>query len=1356
MRKPVLFVAAVLLTTTHVLGTVRIVDNTPRRFSFIWSMPDYDISTVRAGGAETALITSSHTNITLNEPGRPMLPGFSFHVGVPAGGSAVAEVVPLEVRTVRPQSPLRRFPENEKARRPGLRFDRPWISEAQSQKLGRFDAAYLVLRPFLYHEHGGVVRVLTRAQVTVRFSGGAPSRGGTVPSSAYYRMVRRLLLNYEVARTWVRPRPSHVLRKSKAAVFPLAGNAAAARFRIGDGHTEMNLGTIKENGVVAITGRAIRSALGSDLTTSRIALYASPRGELNRDIPTVGSLPPGLREVPLLVYDGGRVGKVDDTDTFLAYVTGGNDWHYDSTIDEYEYRVNLYDDHRTYWVVLKSSGTGRRMGAYSNSDSTGKVATHFENRLHLRRPRRMPSHNKNAEVEGTLDWVWSKLTRTNPSLSYRVDISDADTTLPAYLSVGLGASLAGDLRIRFSNTDLCTTGCYGERWYPITKWSEPVAEVSLDPPVDNETYYDVEYMELRYTQELDMSDIQALTVFSDTDTVAVEYRLTGLPAGQTVYVFRVPADTGAVSLIDSVAGGSASTYSWVDTGGIGVKYHITTAAGFADEPHLERVSLAGPGTTYDLADLTGAGNVADFLVVYYSDFRSAAKRLAAHKKNIGRFTSPRIVDIRQVYREFAGGNTDPTALRNFLFYARNMWTQGEKLDHVVLLGAGHWDYKGILSHVQVPVHMPVSLESGHDHKCVDDFFVTLGGTAPQMFVGRLPAASLDEAQTLVGKIVTTEDPDSADFGAWRQRVMLVSDDDMQASTPDPVHTLTPHHRSSERVAQIMHQQSPWMNLRKIYLYEYEANEQFEKPGALRAIVREINNGLGCVNYFGHGSYDVWADEHILSVDDLGDLHNEKRYPVVNSFSCAVGKFDDPRMVSLSEQLVLRHGGGALAAISSTREAFAKWNEDMASAFYGLFFSTDTMRTIGEAYAEAKTKVNTSSLRSYALLGDPSLKFLDPSRTVTAGVYDSEGNRLDSVKALQRITVKGSVAGPGGTGVDKSFGTKSRPAYVQIDIQNPSDSASRKDGLPDNDVHYVLPGSPVFVGKTQVTGGTFTQDILVPRNVAFGRSGVTMTVYAWQDTVLGVALDTSFIFAGTAKAKLADSTGPRISVRPIYDDTSHNSEVSFADEIVSVLPLKCEIEVFDESGIDNMGAGPDEGLTIEIPGVLAKQNVNHTFQFAEGDFRRGTAPFDLKEGQLDPGHYRMIVGAQDLLGNVSSVNLDLEIVESADLKLNHVFNYPNPMRMNETTRFFWYTSNTASEWDGVTVDVVIRLYTLSGKLIRVLRPERNGEAWDGTDQFGNRLGPNIYLYRVSARPEGGLGTTVRSPIRKLVIHPPKGR
>jgi hypothetical protein len=678
------------------------------------------------------------------------------------------------------------------------------------------------------------------------------------------------------------------------------------------------------------------------------------------------------------------------------------------------------------------------------------------------------------------------------------------------------------------------------------------------------------------------------------------------------------------------------------------------------------------------------------------------------------------------------------------------------------MGTGHWDYRGIKK-TNSTIRLPVAqLEQGSVEKCVEDFFAcltpgenVLSTFDTDIFLGRLPCATVGEAQTMVDKIIETENTSQGDFSGWRNRSLLVADDDMQGASIDPIHRSTPHYRSSDLVADAIAELSPSVDVRKVYLFDYEPNEFYEKPAASQALINEINNGVSCVNYFGHGAHDLWADEHILTKNDLGSLHNDKRYPMVNSFSCSVGKFDDPEtgQTCLSAILMRLADAGALVTISSTRLAYAQSNERLAVKFYEYVHDTTLYWTVGQAYAAAKIDNANSNHRAYALLGDPSIRYVTPTHRVAMHIDNAEGNEIDTLMALQKVTVVGTVVDIDDGERDTQYGTTSSPASVLVSIFNPPHDAVHI-GEAGDTIVYEIPGNPLFVGQTQVRAGQFEQVVLFPRNVAFDVPGVKLNAYVWRKGDIGTGHDASYIFDSTDAGSVDDTIGPVISVRPVYDDQEFNGEASFTDALVSALPMSCEIHVYDGSGVDVVGAGPGEGLTLEIPGALSKRNINNTFQFDQGDYRRGKAPLVLEEEQINTGQYTMVITAQDLLGNMSTLSVDLEIVSGVALNLNHVFNHPNPMRMRETTRFYFHTSHTADGWEGTDADITLRIYTLSGKLIRLFRNPENGMEWDGTDQFGNVLSPNVYLYQVAAKSLTGLDRTEKSPIRKLVIHPPR--
>jgi len=451
--------------------------------------------------------------------------------------------------------------------------------------------------------------------------------------------------------------------------------------------------------------------------------------------------------------------------------------------------------------------------------------------------------------------------------------------------------------------------------------------------------------------------------------------------------------------------------------------------------------------------------------------------------------------------------------------------------------------------------------------------------------------------------------------------------------------------------------------------------------------------------------------------------------------------------------------GAIATVASTRKAYASANTALARVFFNTIFINGSVNTLGYSYVTAKRKIMDSNSRVYSLLGDPSIKYGPVSDSIKIECFDSNDKKTDTLSALQMVTLRGTIYSNGTT--NRLFGSADEPGWVEINLLNPQiDTVRRKDGGDDQAVFYALPGTPVFSGITKVIGGEFEQKIFLPRRLTFDEKGVELNSYAWHKGTIASGFQQNIIFHGTANsdsvALTEDTEGPEIMVRPIYEDPEQNQQSYFAQDIQGMLPLELEISAYDQNGIDIAGYGPDEGVNFEIIGAVQRMSLNERFKFVEGDFRKGAAIYTLKKGAIAPGTYQINVSAQDHRGNISVATINLDIIEEQDFKLGHVFNYPNPARAKSSTQFFFHNSdNRSGSIDyGQTFLATIKIYTLSGRLIRVLKDVNNGHLYDLRDHDGNYLAPNTYLYQLSAYDIKYSGDSKRekSGIQKLVVHP----
>jgi len=139
---------------------------------------------------------------------------------------------------------------------------------------------------------------------------------------------------------------------------------------------------------------------------------------------------------------------------------------------------------------------------------------------------------------------------------------------------------------------------------------------------------------------------------------------------------------------------------------------------------------------------------------------------------------------------------------------------------------------------------------------------------------------------------------------------------------------------------------------------------------------------------------------------------------------------------------------------------------------------------------------------------------------------------------------------------------------------------------------------------------------------------------------------------------------------------------------------------------------------------------------------GNIPFriEFRPAKLADGKYKLQVAGTDVSGNTSggglAYNISFTIINES--KLSHFYPYPNPF--STSTRFVFTLTG-----DKVPDELKIQIMTVSGRVVREitrseLGPIRIGNnitsfAWDGSDEYGDKLANGVYLYKVIARSEG---------------------
>ena len=163
---------------------------------------------------------------------------------------------------------------------------------------------------------------------------------------------------------------------------------------------------------------------------------------------------------------------------------------------------------------------------------------------------------------------------------------------------------------------------------------------------------------------------------------------------------------------------------------------------------------------------------------------------------------------------------------------------------------------------------------------------------PDLAIGRLPATTVEEARSLVEKLLAWEDSGQGLSGA----AVLVADNpdaggDFDADIDDIAGSFFQGRAvSTLKLSQLGAQMRP-------------------------AILDAMNSGLSLLSYVGHGGAAVWASENVWNSWDAPALQAQSRQPLLLTLNCLNGYFVAPAFNSLAESLLKVEGRGAIASFS---------------------------------------------------------------------------------------------------------------------------------------------------------------------------------------------------------------------------------------------------------------------------------------------------------------------------------------------------------------------------------------------------------------------------------------------------------
>lgn len=667
-----------------------------------------------------------------------------------------------------------------------------------------------------------------------------------------------------------------------------------------------------------------------------------------------------------------------------------------------------------------------------------------------------------------------------------------------------------------------------------------------------------------------------------------------------------------------------------------------------------------------------------------------------------------VIDQDLIFNEFSSGTPDAMAIRlmNKMFYDRD----SSKFKYLIMFGAGSQDNRQILAKRPCTI-LTYESTGSHDETSSyvsDDFFGMLednSGKNPAnelllLGVGRIPCASLEEAESDVDKLI--DYVNNPDYGPWRNNALLIAD------YYEEDHNL--HAYQAEGLGNIIASELGLpINRNKVFLSQFPYDSQ-TKMGleARQRMTQLLKDGQYFMTYVGHGNGMALTHEYKLWTTLEARNTTYPHLPIITTACCDVARYDG-NIRGLLEIMFHKPKGGAIAMVTTTRSAYASGNDALNQAFIRNMFSntsTGQMPTIGEVYMRTKQSfghVTSYNKMMFVLIGDPAIKVNYPKPYFKINKINGYtiGTNSISTGELRQITIEAAVYTPDGSQIDTSFNGDATLAIYDYE----------KKELTENGRDIFFPRNLLTQVEGRVENGIFVCNTIMPRYFQNPGSAGLVSVYAHRDNsdeMVNGNTDRILLqaYSETNPNTIHDVTPPVIS--DIYIDDQSEFAATNNVQFKSTL----HISATDDYGFNNQTITIGNGLDLKIDG--GKKYGTELRSFVTLRDQGKTLDLDYPIELLE-GHHTLQFTTHDIAGNRASRVFDFYVggqqvalsVEQEPASEVATFNLTAPegsnpevkiMVFNSTGQYVWYTTTSSFPFD-----------------------------WDLKNRRGKRLPAGVYKY-----------------------------
>lgn len=1103
--------------------------------------------------------------------------------------------------------------------------------------------------------------------------------------------------------------------------------------------------SIEESGIYKLTPSFLSDANinndGNPISINNLRIF----GNGDEILPASNSIPrkDDINEIPCKIVDANSNGTFDGNDYLLFYAKDPHEWLQVGTSPLFKHTLNFYRDLNFYYITV-NNGVGSRVVATTQSPGTPNTTVlTYDDYSFI-------DDDKENLVGAGRTWVGDVFDFTL-DYNYGFNFPDLDKTSAVSLKV-VAVARSSDAGTLMEITQ--SGSAIGSRPFPAYSsgtGANYVTYASQDPLNFSVTNDDFS-INLQYNNSTNPSGVAWL------DYLEVQVRRNLRYRGEALY-FRDLQSMSIGNVAEYQISNATNNIEIWDVTNINNVFSISTqlnnsTLSFTATADSLRDFIAFSGSNFPIPEFVNklenqnlhSLSGIEMLIVSHPDFSAAAERLAQLHRDEDNMTVE-VVGIDEVYNEFSSGGQDITAIRDFtrMLYSRNNGGAND-LKYLLLMGDASYDYRDRLTNNNnyIPIWQdPLNPFSLYNSSITDDYYGLLdlneGGNLSNglldIGIGRIPCETISQSESYIDKIVHYVTGEQR-FGDWRNKILLMADD--VDETWEPTFVIT-----SEKLEKAAKETSNSFIVEKIYTDAYKqvstsGSESY--PEASADMFRKIQQGNLVTNYIGHGGEIGLSSEKLLKLSDVNAWSNYDAMPLFITITCEFTRVDDPKRVSAGEQLLLNPNGGAIGLISTTRVVDVQTATTLNLAVFDslLTRNNNLPKRLGDIIKDSKNGQQGNPTRlKFSLFGDPAMRLAIPRNKIQTNSINKKpiaSGQLDTIKALSKVEIQGQVNDVFNNKISNFNGVLNVSVF---DKPNERQTLAN-DGVKDP-INFQLQNNLIYRGKVEVVNGDFTIEFISPLDISYKFGFGKISYYSNNEVLDAAGFYDTIVIGGFNPDAKNDGAGPVVRLF-MNDESFVRGGITGTDPVLLAV-------LSDSSGINTVGNSVGHDIVAVIDDNTEQSFVVNDFYEADlNSFKSGRLRYPIFD--LEPGSHNLKLKVFDIHNNFTKAETDFIVAESEKLALERVLNYPNPFT---TYTEFQFEHNRVNQ----PLDVQVQVFTVSGKLVKTINssivPTGNrvtGISWNGLDDYGDKIGKGVYVYKVKVRSQ--LDNLQAEEYEKLVI------